>query len=157
MKSAASSPYDRCRLYFVLAILGVAMLGCSAHGPLFDPAASAPRQGQGTIVVYRISRGPGAANAWYLNANGRPLTVITNGGYYAYQADPGNVTFSARLKPNVLNWWAVLLGFHDLITVPVEAGQVYYVRFNLFETMEMIDQETALKELHELRAFDAAS
>lgn len=145
------------RLCLLVAVAcGVA--ACGARGKPF--AAATPPTNHALIHVYRPQRGVGGANRWYLSANGRRLTTITNGGYFTYEAEPGNVTFGAKLRPSpailYLDWFiALVLREEELITITVEANQGYFVRFNIGPTMELVDTQTGEDEIRDLQAFDS--
>ena len=133
---------------FLVAVMACGLLACGARGKPF--AVSSPPPNHSLIHVYRPQRAVGGANRWYLSANGVRLTTVTNGGYFTYEAAPGNVTFSVKQRPSpeilYFNWYVLLLGEEELITIPVEPNHVYYVRFSM-GSMELVDASTGEAEI----------
>lgn len=134
-------------------IAGALLVACGAHGPRFELAN--PEAGHGLIYVYRRGGALGGANSWHLWANGTHLGVVSNGGYFAYPAAPGNVTFKAQLKFNPLTLIGPLLPQEELITIPVEEGEVYFVRFKIGPSMELVSKDVGEKEMRNMREFPA--
>lgn len=135
-------------------LLGLFVSGCAASGMPF--AKLQPPNDKAVIYIYRPSFIAGSANVWNLSANGSPIADVSNGGYIAYVTDPGNVTFSAKLRPGLLLITSILIREEELITVYAEAGSSYYIRFNLGPSMEMIPNEEGEREIAGLHRFDLA-
>lgn len=135
------------------AVISIAVLasGCAAAGPRF--AKLPPSTNEAVIYVYRQSFIAGSANVWDLYANGAPIAEVSNGGYVAYVTDPGNVTFSAKLRPGILLLTSLLIREEELITVYAEPGESYYVRFNLGPSMELMPNTDGEREIAELHRF----
>lgn len=136
-------------------ICGVGFVGAcaSASGPKFTPVAA--QTDKAVIYIYRVGSIVGAANSWHLQANGKRVTKVTNGGYYVHYSRPGNVTFSAELQPGVGTLLlAPLLPVEELITVPAKAGEIYYVRFKIGPSMQLVNQFEGQSEIKSLNMFD---
>lgn len=153
-----SQKSQRVCLFHLLLIVTMACIitGCGATGKAY--VASTPTSGHALIYIYRLGRVPGSANAWYLSANGTRITTVTNGGYFAYDAKPGNVTFSAKLRPSILNFlFAIFMPEEEMITVNVEPDNVYFVKFDhKFNGpyMEVVDKSIGETDIHYLYMFD---
>jgi hypothetical protein len=151
----------------VLIVAGMActLAACAASGKSF--VASTPSNDHGLIYVYRSAFG--SANSYYLSANGVRLTTLSYRIYYSYEAKPGNVTLAIKRKAglNVLGG-GLILGVaslamekeQELITIPVEPGEVYYVRFQAGSlkgapSMELVDKNTAESEMRDLHTLES--
>lgn len=135
-------------------LIGLLVSACSASGPRYRPVA--PSSGEAIINVYRPDRFPGSANVYHLVANGQHIAEVSNGGYCVYRAEPGNVSFSTELRPGVGTILpALLMKEQELITVPAEAGETYYVRFDVMgPSMELVPPAEGAAEIADLREFD---
>jgi len=97
-----------------------------------------------------------------LKANGQYITTVSNGGYLNYETEPGTVTFSTKLSPffgtstfpsvPVVWLFALLTPYSEAITIPVEANEVYFVRFE-DGRMGVVDKAIAEQELPDLKMF----
>ena len=133
-----------------------AIPGCSATGKSFIPVEQT--EDKALIYIYRPDRFLGSGNVWYLSDNGKQLTMVNNGGWYAYHKNPGNITFYSNLRPGV---GAILPGMLDsdkkLIAFDVVAGRTYYVKFDHRMSgpyMELVDNKLGEKEIQGLKLFD---
>ena len=136
--------------------LGIALLaglGCAASGPVFS--RSVPKPGTALIHIYRLAETIGGGASYCLGANQELITIITNGGYYTYVASPGNTTFSMKHKPGIIIVLR-LRPFQDVITVPAEAGEIYFVRFDYVGRMELVSTAEGEREIQELHRFERA-
>jgi hypothetical protein len=134
-----------------MAVMVCTVTACAATGRIYTPATPLP--GQGLIYVYRLSAIQGGGGNWPFVANGVQELKVGNAGYYVYHAKPGNVTFSS-IKP-------VFGSPTDFITIYVEPGEVYFVRFtmNVFTGslskvpffMELVDRSIGEAEIRNLR------
>ena len=146
----------------LVAIFVCGLAACGVGGASGKPfAASSPHSNHSLIHVYRQPRSAGSIVRFYLSANGVRLTTLTNGGYFTYEAEPGNVTFAVKVRPAAgpLLLLAPFMGDEELITIPVEPNQVYFVRFSigvLGHKMELVDASTGEAEIRGLQAFEAA-
>lgn len=154
---------NRSETKFVLNILLAAAMtcmiaGCAATGKSF--VMSTPTSDKGLIYVYRPPQTMTGGLSWNLSANGVRLTVVKNGGYFPYYAAPGNVTFSAKKRPG-LGDLIVLEAEKELITINVEPGEVYFVRFTFHRgafvagaVMEIVDKSTGEAEILDLKLLE---
>ncbi len=134
----------------VILVCLVLLASCSASGPRF--LRETPDTVKANIYVYKVGRFVGSANAWYLSANGRRITVVKNEGYFPFAADPGNVTFSAKLRAGFGTLLlAAFIPEAELITINVEPNKEYFVRFRLGPSMELVPKEQGLKEIEGIR------
>jgi hypothetical protein len=125
------------------------LAACGASGKAF--VASTPAPDHGLIYIYRQSHLQGGGASFYVSANGVRIGTLKNGGYINYEARPGNVTFAIALR--TLGPSLITIPEKELITVPVEPGEVYYVRFKMStQVMELVDESTGLKETHDLKS-----
>lgn len=130
--------------------------GCSATGKGFTPMAQV--EDKALIYIYRPDRFLGSGNVWYLSDNEKQLTMVNNGGWFAYHKSPGVTTFYSNLRPGV---GTILPGMLDsdkeMITFDVEAGKTYYVKFDHHMSgpyMEQVDNKTGENEIQGLKLFD---
>ena len=142
------------RVAFRFLVSGTALIGaaCAATGPVFSPMEPPARKA--LIYVYRIAGVVGAGAAFNLKANEKGIAIVGNGGYYAYLSNPGTITFSAKLRPGLGH----LLAFQewdDLLTIEAEPKTVYYVRFRIGPTMELVRADVGKGELRGLKRFDS--
>ncbi len=128
--------------------------------PRLDPDSGfgSPEPDTGIIYLYRVGSMVGGNNVFYLFANDEAITRIGNGGYYPYVSPPGNVTFSTRLRPSAAQrLMAVVVAARkpqDMITIPVEAGEVYYVRFDYYGRAGLVEREKGEEEIRGLKQFE---
>lgn len=71
--------------------------GCAASGPAFKPIDPIPT-GKGVVYIYRQSGFVGGGVYGTVTANNKPITKITNGGYFPYVSDPGPVHFEVSTE-----------------------------------------------------------
>jgi hypothetical protein len=146
---------------FVMLVLPGIVVGCAggASGPAFTHLV--PEPGTGLIYIYRVGKMIGGNNVYYLSANEELITRVGNGGYFWLMAPPGNTTFATRLKPSVVQLGAAFLfammEFEEVITIPVEADEIYFVRFDYYGQGELVTPEIGVTEIRELKRFDPAT
>ncbi|MCG8552258.1 MAG: DUF2846 domain-containing protein [Desulfobacterales bacterium] len=154
MKNESSCTNNYLIALIILALCTIA--GCSATGKAFIPIE--PTQDKSLIYIYRPDRFLGSGNVWYLSDNEKQLTMVNNGGWFAYHKNPGDVTFYSNLRPGV---GTILPGMLDsdkkMITFNVVAGRTYYVKFDHRFSgpyMELVDNNLGEKEIKGLKLFD---
>ena len=137
-------------------LIACTIAGCGATGKRFVPVE--PVADTALIYIYRPSRFLGSGNIWYLKTNGAQVTAVRNGGWFAYHSKPGDVTFYSNLRPGV---GTVLYGMLDsdkeMITLSVEAGTTYYVKFDHHMSgpyMELVDKSTGESEIQGLKMME---
>ena len=92
-------------------------------GASFQPTAEIPAD-KAVVYIYRLagSGAGGVAMPFGVKANGKPVTTLVQGGYYAYVADAGSVEFTAfEIGPMAPT-------STSSITVDVKVGQAYYLK-----------------------------
>lgn len=118
--------------FFLVVIMSVIVLsaaGCGVSGEKFSPLPVIPT-GKAIVYIYRPHSMRGAPAEWTFFANDTPLTVIKNGGYYPYVAEPGHITFSIEQRPTAFYIAdALLSGKQELYSLDVQAGETYYLHF----------------------------
>ena len=148
---------DNYTFAFLIIILTLCTIsGCSATGKPFMPVKQT--EDKALIYIYRPDRFLGSGNVWYLSDNEQQLTMVNNGGWFAYHKNPGNITFYSNLRPGI---GTVLPGMLDsdkkMITFDVVAGRTYYVKFDHRMSgpyMELVDSKLGEKEVQGLKLFD---
>ncbi len=140
----------------IIILLAFTMAGCSATGKSFTPIDQ--EEDKALIYIYRPDRFLGSGNVWYLSDNEKQLTMVNNGGWFAYCKKPGMITFYSNLRPGV---GTILPGMLDsdkkMITFNVEAGRTYYVKFDHRMSgpyMELVGNKIGEIEIQELKLFD---
>lgn len=144
------------KVAFIISI-SIGIAACAgATGPKFMPMV-APQDGA-IIHVYRLPRNVGGMASWYLSANGKRITTLSNGGFYTYKSKPGNVTFSFVKASGFSSISDALIPEEELITVSANAGETIYVRFvvDLRAGMHMVikDRNVGESEIKDLKMFD---
>jgi uncharacterized protein DUF2846 len=141
---------------FLVLVMVCLMVGCSATGKTFVP--STPTVDSGIIYIYRPSRFLGSGNVWDLRANGTRVTAVQNGGWFAYDSKPGSVTFYSKLRPGLGTLiTALFMSEKEMITINVEAGEVYFVKFDHASKgpyMELVDKDKGKSEIVKLKMND---
>jgi hypothetical protein len=141
------------------------LAACSGTGKPF--VAATPSPDHGLIYIYRPTFG--SANSYYLSANGVRITTLSSHVYFAHEAKPGNVALAIKRKAgiNVLAGGLILGAAsllmeneQELITIPVEPGEVYYVRFQAASlkggaSMQLVDKKTGESEIRDLHMADS--
>jgi hypothetical protein len=126
------------RRFARLSIIAVILAACAVFGGSFEARAAQTRAAPGKALVYVYREGGiyGAGDRFDLYSNGRLVARITNGGYFDFQVDPGQVELKVHeviipiaILTHVLN--NVSLDAHPLYTVHAQAGQTYYVKFKM--------------------------
>jgi hypothetical protein len=135
------------------------MAGC-ATGPASNPSAAveAPAD-RGLVYLYRKGSMMGAATPWKIYANGTRITSLANASYSTYLAEPGTVVFAKQMAVTPLNFGLVSLldPKQELLTLSVEPGQVYYLKFKLGfgkVSLEPVDAPTARSDMAKLSRLD---
>jgi len=107
---------------FTLGGSAPASTSAPALGPNFKQAEIPA--GKAVVYIYRPagSAAGGAAIPFGVKANGKIEITLTQGGYYAYVSEPGNIEFTAFdtgfMAPSSI----------FSITVDAKAGQAYYLK-----------------------------
>lgn len=96
-----------------------------AAEPAAEPAAPAattapvigkPAAGKGQIVFFRPTKLMGAVISFKVREEKQELGVLHNGTYFVLDAEPGKHSYVVHSEAK------------DVVTLEVEAGEVYYVR-----------------------------
>jgi hypothetical protein len=96
-------------------LLGIFLLRCAPLGPIFQKIDTIP-DNSGLVYIYRPSKGFGSGLSYEVKANGIPITILYNGGYYPYITEPGEIEFLAQTESK------------SAVTIDVKAAQTYYIR-----------------------------
>ena len=140
----------------------VLLTGCGAHGPAFS-SVELTQSDKALVYIYRQASFVGGANSFKIWVNDNHVTDLKNGGYYAYMADPGELSF--KVKKN-LDFFDVVFGGWGLhyaiwekqkerLKINVEAGKTYYIKyeadpesfgFNIAMLM-LVDEEIGSNEI----------
>jgi Protein of unknown function (DUF2846) len=112
---------------------------CAACGASFKDSAAQTRAvplGKAHVYVYREASIYGSGDSYDLYANSHLIARMTNGGYFDFDVDPGQVALGVHevviplaILTHLLN--NLSLDSHPLYTVRAQAGQTYYVKFEL--------------------------
>lgn len=147
------------RRLLVVLVLAIVITGCAAVGPKFSMIKKP--SDKAVVYIYRKSSVVGSAASWDLFANGKALTRIINGGYYAHIVSSGTVEYKYLNHINPL----LLLGHllqealgrqKALYTLDVVSGQEYFFRWKinwLGPEMVKVAREVGLKEIKNFRQF----
>ena len=126
--------------FAVALILAVFTISGCAADRAFSPVAEIP-QNKGVLYIYRNE--PDSIDAFKffnysvfghtvhtIEANGKPITIMENGGYFPYVVDPGKLelTTKVRFKMLVTGLGDMALSENKSIKVQINSGQVHYVR-----------------------------
>lgn len=156
MKNEHAYKYNHSFTLSVIFLIVCTITGCSATGKSFTPIEQ--EKDKAVIYIYRPDRFLGSGNVWYLSDNEKQLTMVNNGGWFAYHKNPGTVTFYSNLRPGV---GTILPGMLDsdkkMITFDLEAGRTYYVKFDHHMSgpyMELVDNKVGETEIQGLKMFD---
>jgi hypothetical protein len=94
------------------------------------------RPGKALVYVYREASIYGSGNSYDLYSNDHNVARMTNGGYFQFEVDPGQVSLRVHevvwplgLLTHALN--NLSLDARPLYTFHAQASQTYYVKFNL--------------------------
>ncbi|HEY5290527.1 MAG TPA: DUF2846 domain-containing protein [Caulobacteraceae bacterium] len=134
----------RTRRDFLVAVGGGAAIATFA----FETFAGAPvligdpPPEKALIVFYRTWKYPAAALSYAVREGQTKLGILAPGSYFVVSVDPGLHTYAVRSERS------------DAMQIVVEAGEVYYVRFEL-ETGWLLYQPTLTPS--EQRLFDTSS
>ncbi len=83
-----------CTNNYLIALIILALCtitGCSATGKAFMPIEQT--QDKALIYIYRPDRFLGSGNVWYLSDDEKQITMVNNGGWFAYTRIPGILPF----------------------------------------------------------------
>jgi len=118
-------------LTLVLALLApLTLSGCGTSGPKFQEASPESER----ALVY--------------------ITDMSNGGYFPYQAAPGDLHLKAEIKPNVLNWGPLMyMTDKPELDIQVESGKTYFVEFEFGgmggPKLTVLDDQTAPERMRD--------
>ena len=129
--------------FAVALILAVfAISGCSSLGKdkAFSPVVEIPPN-KGILYIYRNDTNSLDGFTFFnylvfghtvhtIEANGKPITIMENGGYFPYIIDPGELklTTKVRFKMFVTGLGDMALSENKSIKVQIYSGKVHYVR-----------------------------
>ncbi len=74
------------------------LAGCGVNGTAYAPVTPPP--GKGVVYVYRKPSFVGCVAEGMLRANGVPVTILSNGGYFPYVGPPGDTLFTSKIDWN---------------------------------------------------------
>ncbi|AXA92695.1 DUF2846 domain-containing protein [Massilia sp. YMA4] len=114
-----------------LASLVFALTGCTATGPIFQEAASAP-EGKGLVYLYRPSSLALAARSAKFFVSGQKIAELNTNGYTAVYLPEGHHVILQRWADNEYPaLMANIVGPTKPIAIPldVKAGDTHYIRF----------------------------
>ncbi|MCE9686645.1 DUF2846 domain-containing protein [Shewanella sp. AS16] len=148
---------------FIFSLVMIASLtGCSATGPKFTQT-EAPKANQAKVYFYRPKAMLDGAAAPTVQINGVDSFNISNGGYQVLDLNRGETVISVKEGGFVSNWRAGSLQ----ISFDAQANHTYFVRLTAElanaaylggivsisgnYSLGLVNQETALKELHETK------
>jgi len=146
--------------WVILLVLSIATTGCGASGPLFARMPSRP--GKAVAYVYRLHGMFGGAVSWDLFANGEYITRVTNGGYFGWEVDSGEMELTqlGEVSPVLLGHYLLSKALNDvepLYKFQAVAGKEYFLKWHInFTAPELVpaDANVALDEMRSLRMFE---
>jgi hypothetical protein len=142
-----------------LIMLGVAasgllmMIGCAASGADFRPTETLAND-KALVYIYRPDSmlGGGKAIRYDVTTKEGHIVEMIRGGYFPYEATPGETTFWAWTESKVS------------VTNDLAAGKTYYLKCGLGwgvfigrPTLEFVDEEQGMKELKDTVLLPAAN
>lgn len=103
-----------------LRIVSVAMVlmlmnACATLGPKFEATQAAPAD-KALIYVYREPGFIGGGVSYMVRVNDADVSPLPAGGFFVYQATPGELEFSAKTEARTS------------VTIDAKAGQTYYIK-----------------------------
>lgn len=143
-------------------LLALFLADCAASGVPFNERAAPSRAaspGKALVYVYRKGGVVGSGTSWDLYANRHYVTRITNGGYYDFEVDPGQIELgvTSAVQPFGLVY-SVLTnlseGLQQLYTLRAEAGRTYYFRFEVGNKMIPVPKEEAVEAMVGMNRFE---
>jgi len=115
--------------------------------------------GKSLVYIYREPHTAGSVNVFRIFANGKEITRVGNGGYYDYTVDPSHIDFTWLVIQDGLayvisNPLTNSGGPFALCSLDAEAGNVYYLRFELGPPqMRQVFKEDAVKAMTGMHRF----
>ena len=143
--------------------VGLALSGCSATGPVFKEAETAPI-GKALIYIYRPSSFALAARDAHFFVDNEELIHLSNSGYTHTYLSEGRHKIMQRWNESTIT--GVLFGVSAKTTeipLDVKAGEVYFVRFttgvgdpvynavNLAWQLQQVSPEAAAAEISQTK------
>ena len=94
------------------------LFGCGGGqlGEIYKRAESIPSD-KTLIYIYRVPSIVGHIHSVDIDVNGKEITSLSEGAYYPYLSDPGEVEVSTKM----------VIARGESVTVDGKAGQVYYL------------------------------
>ncbi len=136
-----------------IVIFSFGIIGCASTGPQFTQQE--PDSTTALLYIYRKPRFYGSGLKYTIFANDKPITVMPNGGYFPYQTDLEKVEFRAVRGLHVGLLMAAISQMIErnqiLLVLDVEPGETYYIRYKIGNTMELVSEDSAKKDLASLR------
>ena len=130
-------------------LVAVVLGGCSATGPLFEPAPIPATSGKAIVNVYRPDLFRGGGVSYRLFIDGTKFVNLKNNGYSRILVPPGQHTISMA----IFNYWGFLpitLVITPSMAFEVEAGEWSYILVTpWFSTAVFSEQpeQTALRAI----------
>ena len=144
-----------CAVLLALSVLSLCA-GC-ATGPQFSPSAHVgPPPGKALIYLYRMPQLACSACTENIKVNGNYVGNLKNGSYFTYIATPGRLDFTGKLGPGFNTLMTALSVEDKLMSLNVEAGKTYFIRFAYYQNifclkMDLIREEAGKAELSNCR------
>lgn len=135
----------------VLAFLLLFLPSCTATPKAtssFTPVAVP--EGKAVVYIYTTAYGNGI---YRIDANGEPLTLVSQEQYFPYVLDPQKLHLSSKVQPQVFNIVASAIEPVDTLDLDLKAGERRYVKMTGTFNLNFIEvpRDTALKELEDFR------
>lgn len=135
------------------------LTGCGAHGPAFSPV-EITQSDKALVYIYRQASFAGGANTFRIWVNDNHVTDLSNGGYYAYMVDPGELSFKVKKTFNAFDLGLAYFIWEkerEILKIKVETGKTYYVKYESdpkfhgynMAMLMLVDEETGSHEIRE--------
>lgn len=107
--------HNRLGMMLILAASLLAMSGCASQGPQFEAVTAIP-SGKALVYIYRTPQFVGSAISFDIHHDDKVITRLTNGGYYPYITDPGEIELWAKTEAR------------SSVTLHLQPGETRYVK-----------------------------
>ena len=115
--------------------------GCAASGPAFKPPEMIASD-KALVYVYRPNSIIGGAIRYHVMVGEEPIVYMIRGGYFPYQASPGEIEFWAQTEAKAS------------ASADLAAGNTYYLQCGIAPgigigrpTMKLVGAQEAMQEL----------
>ena len=137
----------KCVTSIVLVLVTIMTTGHSLRAIAADVPAI--KEGKGLVIFYRPSKAKGAGIRFNMRGSNGLQHSLRNGTYLVEQLQPGEYTYTVS-SPSVDST--------DTISIPIEAGDVYFVRGELIvgwpawrTKFAKVSEETGRKQLAKIK------